>query len=103
MVYQRDIVIGIGKNNFTIKDRVTYSEEAGFPRADKSVKGRLLMLKATNCIFDDERYPEWMSDENLYFGYVSWDYPDGKWDPERNSDEFIAQLPVYCKHEFVVS
>lgn len=56
------------------------------------------MLKSANCIFDDERYPEWGSDENPYFGYVSWDYPDGKWDPERNTNEFIAQLPIYRKH-----
>ena len=56
------------------------------------------MPKSANWIFDDARYPEFGSDDSSYFGSVSWDYPNGKWDPDCNADESIAQLPTYWKH-----
>jgi hypothetical protein len=27
-----------------------------------------------------------------------WDYPDGTWDPDRNTNEFISMLPTYRDH-----
>ena len=43
----------------------------------------------TNAVFDDE---------NPVTRHL-WAYPDtGEWDADRNTDEFIAQLPVYRAH-----
>ncbi len=45
--------------------------------------------RMTNAVFDDEN-PVTRS---------LWAYPDtGEWDPDRNTDEFIAMLPVYRSH-----
>ncbi len=50
------------------------------------VEGLLFNTRMVQATFDDEN-PESAS---------QWAYPDtGKWDPDRNTDEFIAQLPTY--------
>jgi hypothetical protein len=53
----------------------------------KSVEGLLLNARMVNAAFDDEN-PATVG---------RWAYPDtGKWDPERNTREFIAALPTYA-------
>ncbi|MCE2450919.1 MAG: hypothetical protein J4F35_21985 [Candidatus Latescibacteria bacterium] len=53
------------------------------------VEGLLMNSRMTNAIFDDE---------NPVTRQL-WAYPDtGEWDAERNTDEFIAQLPTYRAH-----
>ena len=98
MISERTTAVGIEDSNFTINGKKTYTPEAGFPEASAALKGKLLMLKSANCIFVDMRYPEWGTDKNPYFSYVSWEYPYAKWDPERHTDEFITQLATYRKH-----
>ena len=45
--------------------------------------------RMTNAVFDDE---------NPVTRHL-WAYPDtGEWDPDRNTDEFVAQLPIYRAH-----
>ena len=52
----------------------------------KPVEGLLFNCRMVQAIFDDEN-PETAG---------NWAYPDtGKWDPERNVDEFIAAMPDY--------
>lgn len=51
MICERNTVIGIKKNNFTINDRNTYTEEAGFPMADKCVKGQLVNAEISKLYF----------------------------------------------------
>ncbi len=94
-------VVGIKGPFFTINGQLTYSPEAGFPNADPNLVGTLLNVRAVQAIFDDANYPKQGSKLNPYktaglMGDVSWDYPDtGKWDPERNTREFIAELPEW--------
>ena len=53
------------------------------------VEGLLMNSRMTNAVFDDE---------NPVTRQL-WAYPDtGEWDAERNTDEFIAQLPTYRAH-----
>ena len=55
----------------------------------KSVEGLLFNCRMVQAIFDDEN-PETVG---------NWAYPDtGKWDPERNVNEFIAAMPEYLAH-----
>ena len=53
------------------------------------VEGLLMNSRMTNAMFDDE---------NPVTRQL-WAYPDtGEWDADRNTDEFIAQLPTYRAH-----
>src|ERR1017187_9399366 len=94
-------VVGIRGPLFTINGRPTYTPEAGFPNADPNLIGTLLNVRAVQAVFDDANYPKQGSKQNPYktaglMGDVSWDYPDTrKWDPERNTREFIAELPEW--------
>ncbi len=57
--------------------------------AGKPVEGLLFNTRMVQATFDDE---------NLQ-SRSRWAYPDtGKWDPERNVDEFIAAIPTYLAH-----
>ncbi len=56
---------------------------------DWDVEGLLMNSRMTNAVFDDENPVT----------RPLWAYPDtGEWDAERNTDEFIAQLPTYRAH-----
>ena len=93
----RKTVVGISGPKFTINGRPTYSAAQGFPNADPRLEGTLLNVRAVQAIFDDANYPRRGSRANPYptevMGPVFFDYPDGKWDPDRNVNEFIAALP----------
>jgi hypothetical protein len=52
------------------------------------VEGLLFTSRMVNCIADDQN-PETRG---------MWAYRDGPWDPERNTREFIAALPLYRAH-----
>ena len=54
-----------------------------------AIEGLLLNSRMTNAVFDDENPAT----------RPLWAYPDtGEWDADRNTDEFIAQLPTYRAH-----
>jgi len=55
----------------------------------KKVEGLLMNTRMVQGIFDDLN-PETVS---------RWNYPDtGKWDPERNTNEFVAAMPEWKAH-----
>ena len=90
-------VIGIRGSQFTLNGQPAYSAISGFPSANPNLQGTLLNVRAVQAIFDDANYPNGGSRVHPYrsgtMGEISFDYPDGKWDPERNVNEFIAALP----------
>lgn len=53
-----------------------------------SVEGLLPNSRMVQGVFDDLN-PETIS---------NWDYPDGKWDANRNTNEFIAAMPDWRRH-----
>lgn len=55
------------------------------------IEGLLLNARLVQGIFDD------LNPETRHF----WDYPDGPWDPERNTREFVAALPVWRAHGLI--
>lgn len=74
-------VVAIDGTHFLINGVLTSPGE----RAE----GQLLNTRMAQAIFDDEN-PDTV-------GY--WAYPDTKtWDPQRNTNEFIAMLPTYAQH-----
>ncbi len=89
--------VGIRGSMFTLNGHPTYTPEAGFANANTNLTGTLLNVRAVEAIFDDANYPGQGSHEHPYqsntMGSVSFDYPGDKWDPERNTSEFIAALP----------
>ena len=93
--------VGIQGTKFTINGLVTYTAASGFPKADESVEGTLLNVRAAQAIFDDADYPQAGSNANPYdsrgFGPVTFDYPDGPFSADRNLGEFLAALPEWRK------
>jgi hypothetical protein len=81
----RATAASIAGNAFHVNGRPTYPGR--FYKGSK-VEGLLFTSRMVNCIIDD-RNPETRG---------MWTYADGPWDPERNTNEFIAMLPVYRAH-----
>jgi hypothetical protein len=77
--------VSIAGNAFLINGRPTYPSRSF--RGNK-VEGLLFTSRMVNCILNDQN-PETRG---------MWSYRDGPWDPERNTSEFIAALPVYKSH-----
>jgi len=89
---QRKTTVSIAKNAFQINERPTYPGR-GWPRSapkDKQYKieGLLMNARLVQGVFDD-RNPETRS---------RWKYPDGPWDAERNTHEFIRAMPTWRAH-----
>lgn len=78
--------IAIHGTRFLINNRPTY---AGRTWEGRSIEGLLMNSRMVQAIFDD------VNSETRRL----WAYPDtGEWDPERNTNEFIAALPEYRNH-----
>lgn len=77
--------IGIVGNAFYINGKPTYP---GRSFRGNKIEGLLFTSRMVNAIIDDHN-PETRG---------VWAYRDGPWDPERNTNEFIAALPSYRAH-----
>lgn len=78
--------VAIERDGFLIDGKPTY---AGRSFRGRKIEGLLMNTRMVQGIFDDlnpETRPKW-------------NYPDtGKWDPERNTREFIAAMPEWRRH-----
>ncbi len=82
----RQTTVSIQEDRFLINGRPTYE---GRTYNGMKIEGLLLNSRMVQGVFDDLN-PETRS---------RWNYPDtGKWDPERNTNEFIAAMPEWRKH-----
>lgn len=82
----RRTLVSIRGDAFLINGRPTY---AGRQFEGLKIEGLLMNSRMVQGIFDDEN-PETA---------VKWRYPDtGRWDPERNTREFVAAMPAWRKH-----
>ena len=78
--------IQIQDDHFLIDGTPTYQGRAF---GDASVEGLLLNSRMVQATFDDTN-PDTVH---------RWAYPDtGRWDTERNVEEFLAVLPIYAAH-----
>ena len=83
---RRRTAVSIQADQFFINGKPTY---AGRTYKGMKIEGLLMNNRAVQGIFDDFN-PETRG---------KWAYPDtGKWDPERNTHEFLAALPEWRKH-----
>ncbi len=78
----RKTVVGIEGTEFLIDGRPTYE---GRSYDGAKVQGLLFNSRMVQGIFDD-RNPDTRS---------RWNYPDGPWDPARNTREFIEAMPLW--------
>src|SRR5215471_14195605 len=78
----RKTVVSIEGREFRLNGRPTY---AGRSYDGATVQGLLFNSRMVQGIFDD-RNPDTRG---------RWAYPDGPWDPERNTREFIAAMPLW--------
>lgn len=78
--------LAIDGEDFRINGRLTYDGRSW--QGDR-IEGLLFNSRMVQAAFDDLN-PE---------THTRWAYPDTKrWDPDRNTDEFLAMLPVYRRH-----
>jgi hypothetical protein len=77
--------VAIAGNAFHINGKPTYP---GRSFRGSKVEGQLFTSRMVNCIINDQN-PETRG---------MWAWRDGPWDPERNTSEFIAALPLYRSH-----
>ncbi|NLV73331.1 MAG: hypothetical protein GXY52_01400 [Chloroflexi bacterium] len=79
-------IVEIDGIKFLINGRPTYE---GITWRGHPMDGLLLSSRMVQAIYDDTNPGT----------RTSWAYPDsGQWDPERNTDDFCAALPLYCRH-----
>ena len=82
----RKTTVAIRKDGFTIDGRPTYE---GRSWRGLRIEGLLMNSRMVQGIFDDLN-PETRG---------LWAYPDtGRWDPERNTREFVAAMPEWRRH-----
>jgi hypothetical protein len=77
--------VDIRKDTFYINDSPTY---AGRSFKGNKIEGLLMNSRMVQGIFDDLN-PETRS---------RWNYSDGEWDAERNTNEFITNMPVWANY-----
>ncbi len=83
---ERETTVEIKEDKFFINGKPTYE---GRTWKGKPIEGLLMNSRMVQGIFDDLN-PETVS---------NWEYPDtGKWDPDRNTDEFIANMGEWKRH-----
>jgi len=80
----RKTTVAIRGRQFLIDGRPTYE---GRSFRSMKIEGLLLNARLVQGIFDD-RNPETRR---------LWKYPDGDWDPDRNTREFVAAMPEWRK------
>jgi hypothetical protein len=79
-------VVSISGDSFLINGRATY---AGRFWRGQPVAGLLMNARMVQGIFDDQN-PATVG---------QWAYPDtGRWDPERNTNEFVTAMPEWKRH-----
>ncbi len=79
-------VVSIQGDQFLINGRPTY---AGRTWNGRKIEGLLMNARMVQGIFDDQNPAT----------AARWAYPDtGKWDPERNTREFLAAMPAWRAH-----
>jgi len=84
----RETAVSIRGGEFWINGRPTYQ---GRRYKGMKIEGLLMNARLVQGIFDD-RNPQTRG---------RWDYPDGQWDRERNTREFIEAMPVWREHGLV--
>lgn len=82
---QRHTEVSIQGQGFFINGRPTYQ---GRSYQGMKIEGLLMNARLVQAIFDDLN-PETRA---------RWAYPDGPWDPERNTREFLDAMPVWREH-----
>src|ERR1041384_4060624 len=78
----RQTVVSVQGQEFLVNGRPTYE---GRSFEGMKVQGLLFNSRMVQGIFDD-RNAETRG---------RWNYPDGPWDPERNTREFVAAMPLW--------
>ena len=85
MLATRHTITSIIGSDFLINGHRTYE---GRVHEGRRIEGLLLNSRMVQAIFDD------LNPKTRPL----WDYPDGPWDPERNSRQFVAAMPAWRKH-----
>lgn len=85
-VHAQKTEVSIRRDQFLLNGTLTY---AGRSYQGIKIEGLLMNVRAVQAIFDDENQET----------QAKWAYPDsGKWNADRNVDEFVAALSEWRRH-----
>jgi hypothetical protein len=86
----RKTEVSIVGDQFTINGEPTYAGRTWVDRRgeERKIEGLLMISRMVQGIFDDLN-PETVE---------RWAYPDGPWDADRNTDEFVAAMEGWYAH-----
>lgn len=88
---ERHTVVTIVADEFHINGQPTYAGRTWTTSTGEEIRIEGLLLNA--------RLPQATFDDPVAETRGQWRYPDtGEWDPDRNTDEFIAAIPVWREH-----
>lgn len=82
---ERKTEVSIRGEMFYINGRPTYE---GRVWQGQKIEGLLMNSRMVQGIFDD------LNPDTAHL----WEYPDGSWDPDRNTNEFVAAMPAWRQH-----
>ncbi len=77
--------VALQGEQFLINGKLTYE---GRTWQGHKIEGLLMNARLVQGIFDD------LNPETARL----WTYPDGPWNPDRNTDEFVAAMPEWRRH-----
>ncbi|MGA1195141.1 MAG: hypothetical protein ACO36I_01440 [Candidatus Latescibacterota bacterium] len=84
----RHTAVTIVGQEFHINGQPTYK---GRMWQGHKIEGLLMNVRLVQGIFDD------LNPETAHL----WNYPDGPWDPNRNTNEFVAAMPEWHQHGLI--
>jgi hypothetical protein len=85
MTVERKTTISTRQEDFLLNGRLTYEDRV---YDGMRIEGQLLNARMVQGVFDDLN-PDTRS---------LWDYPDGPWDADRNTREFVSAMTEWRAH-----
>ena len=93
------ITISINSNNsFAQLTKVSIKGEKFYINGKPTFEGRTWKGVSVEGLLPNSRMVQGVFDDLNPQTTSKWDYPDGKWDANRNTNEFIAAMPLWKKH-----
>src|SRR5665811_1238979 len=86
------------KTHFAPETKVSIKGEKFFINGSPTFEGRTWKGFSVEGLLPNSRMVQGVFDDLNPETVSRWNYPDGKWDANRNTNEFVAAIPEWRKH-----